>query len=1398
MKKKRTLIAKLPKAKDGGQKDKWGRSANDVWYGFNPDKKEFSTKDQWGRAPGSEWYGFDPKLKTWTKGNKAYAAVKKENENVRDYYNQYMNSARYKSMLGFNPYIDQKRKENLGYTPKTLSINTTYDLYPKFPEAYKLNFSTIAPTVSVLPSQPKDKPDTGGWSRSKTGDIKVLPQGLGVRGLLPHEWSHSIDRPKVTNSQRLIPQKDIDYIKKATVNDDNILKLPRLKEYSNYTLDELKENYPEWIQNQIDWKNYVGEPTEVRARLNDIRYQSKKKGVYDPFTQEVTPEIYKKLENTKFEEGAKEGFDALKQLKGIYTDEQIMYMLNNISENAPSENDNVNYIDELPVAKYGGVIRKKTNEYKKGSMTKKRTVLTRLPKAQQGMPVPAPGSNPEEQGMAPQQQGMPPQEAQMQQQAPSPQAMDQQMQALLQEVASMLEQGADPMTIIGGLLQSGLVPEMVMQVIMQTGMAQDEQTASQMIQETMAQMQQGGGQQQPQAEGQPAPEQMQGQPMMALGGETALNDNIIEFAQLTGQSEKDIEDMVTAMIQEGTDAQTISDKLEEAITQIQQQQTQPQGMGQGMPQAAPGESQIQPPIIDGQTPAMRYGGPTPVDFQEIGQQIIKQYRKGGSSMGELDTSNTEAYVQNLKGAISNWVSTNNKIGLIKKRTENNLQLFDELPESVAMLPRAVKGIEIKGATYKHIRDLNKALDDKVITEEEYNKAIQDQKKDSDLFEVVQPEKKTETNTESKTETNTNSNIPNQGESYDSWALRTGKQSQPGTYTNMMWNGTQWVNTGANTNNPQYYYPGQYSDYGRSMSGQRYRPTNRFMSSVTDMAQGLARGNNEPFVQGIGALAGFSAEEVMKKVRERLADPNKPFTIEDIQRRGILGREKKGKRNKIGERIIWNPTTGEAETVTTDNASDPKDATAEDKPNLATDPNNIAALDKQMRGLLNSSDPKERETAEEYFEDKGRNPEMQKDPQFDGKEYNEYLDNNKKLEEQAIKNLGPNATKEAIYDEMDRLEEQGLDSEYKRPANVVTPLDSRNVGNVNSAYSILDPVTNETTLSGSPTMTNPDYFKPGNSAWQGRDYSDEEFWNQGQNTPGFLEQQKKDFGAQYENQIWSWDPAYENNKEAYTIPNRPELEFRMEDQFGMRYYDNTKTGRTEKFNPSGSTGYDPERGFYAQGGELNEKIIWDFKNKKFNKAPILVAKNGLYTPKIFSNPLNMFAEDSNLANTAENYSQSQGYEEGAEMVQQKSGLDWDKIANSIYGAGSFINEKKRLLNSATSKYEAADARAGMFNPITPRSGNEGLYTQFGDFIPDRTGAKVLPGTGSDQSANTEGAANNIFEDINPGGVNLFSRNGGVLKFAQDGIEIDQEYDLTEDDLNELMPYLQQLGLTIQMI
>jgi SOS response regulatory protein OraA/RecX len=84
--------------------------------------------------------------------------------------------------------------------------------------------------------------------------------------------------------------------------------------------------------------------------------------------------------------------------------------------------------------------------------------------------------------MAP--EGMPPQGGQQ------GGSMDPQMEALLQQVQSMVQQGAPPNVIIGGLLQNGIPPEIIMQIIMQVGLVQDEQQASEMIQQEMANMQQ--------------------------------------------------------------------------------------------------------------------------------------------------------------------------------------------------------------------------------------------------------------------------------------------------------------------------------------------------------------------------------------------------------------------------------------------------------------------------------------------------------------------------------------------------------------------------------------------------------------------------------------------------------------------------------------------------------------------------------------------------------------------------------------------------------------------------------------------------------------------------------------------------------------------------------------------
>lgn len=56
--------------KSGGKKDAWGRTADDKWYGFDPELKKYTTKDKWGRTPDNDWYGFDPETKEWTKGKK--------------------------------------------------------------------------------------------------------------------------------------------------------------------------------------------------------------------------------------------------------------------------------------------------------------------------------------------------------------------------------------------------------------------------------------------------------------------------------------------------------------------------------------------------------------------------------------------------------------------------------------------------------------------------------------------------------------------------------------------------------------------------------------------------------------------------------------------------------------------------------------------------------------------------------------------------------------------------------------------------------------------------------------------------------------------------------------------------------------------------------------------------------------------------------------------------------------------------------------------------------------------------------------------------------------------------------------------------------------------------------
>lgn len=118
----------------------------------------------------------------------------------------------------------------------------------------------------------------------------------------------------------------------------------------------LEKNFPyEMIKaGKKDWKefghNYVSDPTEVRARLGEIRYNAQKEGIYDPFTQQITPEIFQNYINKERDSDHWQPMKPIDELREDYTDEEILWMLQNISKNKSEQDDQ----NELQYGEYGG------------------------------------------------------------------------------------------------------------------------------------------------------------------------------------------------------------------------------------------------------------------------------------------------------------------------------------------------------------------------------------------------------------------------------------------------------------------------------------------------------------------------------------------------------------------------------------------------------------------------------------------------------------------------------------------------------------------------------------------------------------------------------------------------------------------------------------------------------------------------------------------------------------------------------------------------------------------------------------------------------------------------------------------------------------------------------------
>ena len=263
-------------------------------------------------------------------------AVKKTNENFYDtteWFKQYYNSPKYKEMV--------KSSVEASGSPgnveeKTQNIITSRDA----------QLETVPPIQILKPNSPynsfnNDPTPPLGYSSSGTGKITMIdhpdyPGGFR-QGTVGHELSHSTDRPGYSwgDNTRLMPQSDVDYIesrKPKYIGDT--------REYWNNKpfYDWLKKNdinaFRKTQKKTLDWTNYIGEPTETRARLNDIRKFAQSKGIYDPFTEEFEYKHYKELLKQK-----KTDIKGLKELQEAFGDDEIIWMFNHISKNKNNNTD---------------------------------------------------------------------------------------------------------------------------------------------------------------------------------------------------------------------------------------------------------------------------------------------------------------------------------------------------------------------------------------------------------------------------------------------------------------------------------------------------------------------------------------------------------------------------------------------------------------------------------------------------------------------------------------------------------------------------------------------------------------------------------------------------------------------------------------------------------------------------------------------------------------------------------------------------------------------------------------------------------------------------------------------------------------------------------------------------
>jgi len=201
----------------------------------------------------------------------------------------------------------------------------------------------------------EENPFTAGYYDPNFKQVGITPKGFDDPTTITHEIRHGVDdeydfdftKKKIGFN---MPEEDLRYLEKNQPGSYRRTK-KQLREFDQYS-----PFYNEDWRDKDSWENnkdYFTNPSEVNARLSEIRRLSQEQGAYDPFTQKVPNDFFNKV-----------SIDALEELQRYYSNDQIKHMLNTFSYNDTQNNPTGIYQSKL-----GGPSKWLDKYQKKGEVT---------------------------------------------------------------------------------------------------------------------------------------------------------------------------------------------------------------------------------------------------------------------------------------------------------------------------------------------------------------------------------------------------------------------------------------------------------------------------------------------------------------------------------------------------------------------------------------------------------------------------------------------------------------------------------------------------------------------------------------------------------------------------------------------------------------------------------------------------------------------------------------------------------------------------------------------------------------------------------------------------------------------------------------------------------------------